>query len=110
MPPTAPDRDEIDRIESAYRRGVHQALACAARWLGQARDLDDARYALSLAVEQAHQYRYRRRHERERLLLDRIDDVARPVPSRRRADGTAPPTADAVREALAIRGRRHPAG
>lgn len=70
--------------ESAYRRGVHQALAYVGHWLRRCHDLEEARERLSAAESAAHDFRYTRRDGPygPMLLLDNVEAAAFPAAAR----------------------------
>ena len=63
-----------DDEQRAYRRGVHQALAKAAAWVGDASDLAEVRRRIVLAAELARQFRSDHRAEAG-MLLDQVESL-----------------------------------
>ena len=66
------DPEQRRAVESAYRRGVHQAFAFAGDLVDDARTIAEARRALTRAENVAGELRYRRKTEGNMMLLDTI--------------------------------------
>jgi hypothetical protein len=80
-------RHVISEKEYGYRKGVHQALGLARRWLDRCDDLAEARARLEVAEEVARVVRYQYENTEIPQLLDEIDHRVT-FGVRRNADGT----------------------